>query len=234
MSTTLQRMNPRALIAGLLGGDSTIKSLVSHDPGTALALVADCEDRQLSIPMRAQAIDEVLGLISDPEKARRVLNDHVVPSSQAELVAAHGDLYSVILQVADQEVVLAALAQDAGDDHQVGAALLIRAWAQNLKDREDYDELLQMEVGEYTLYNLLLAAIRSESRSPTPDMWEGVGLDPFEAQQDFEELLASGRLPNINEIDVELARRNLRERGRVFESATSKKVVALLLDEVEI
>ncbi|TAL51356.1 hypothetical protein EPN81_00155 [Patescibacteria group bacterium] len=240
----LEKYDPLRVVAGLAGGNEDVKSAAAENPGTAVAIIASVHTQGgASLPVLARALDNVLGLIQD-RKARGLLDKHVTPEVQAEMVVVHGDLPSVIIQVADPEVIVAALESDAAQTqevdrgHLVSVSFLIRAWARNAKDRNDWLALLEAEIGELILEDLLIAAVYFDAREDvdeiSPDMWEEVGLDPMDAYERLDELLETDELPRFSELDVAVAGKRLRALRESFQQETSVEALRKLVEDIEI
>lgn len=241
---TLEKYDPKRVVAGLAGGDKNIKAAAAQNPSTALAVIASVHNQGgINLPVLARALDNTLGLIADPAAARELLDAHLTSELQAEMIAVRGDLPSVMVLIVDPEVVVAALELDtAGVEEDpsttVSIALLILAWALNAKDREDWHELLQQEIGGATLRDLLIAAVYMDVREKieeiTPDMWVDVGLDSIDATDRLQELLNEDSLPNFSNLDVASARKRLRELRLTFEQETSSEAIVALVDKIDI
>lgn len=238
----LQRMDPKRVIAGLVADDPVIKEAACVSPSTALALIAQVHNQGgANLPVLARALDQALGLIPDLSEARRLLDQHVTHEVQAEMAAVHGDLPSVLVHVADPTVVVGALELDASETDPNGitsVALLIRAWAQNAKDRSDWSELLEQEIAGVVLRDLLIAAVYTDvgedEEAITSDMWVEVGLDPNDASERLEELLKQDELPRFTELDIATARARLRELRERFQQESAPAAVRKLIEDIDI
>lgn len=240
----LQRIDPKRVVAGLVADDPAIKGAASESPSTALAVIAQVHTQGgANLPVLARALDQALGLIPDPSEARRLLDQHVTHEVQAEMAAVHGDLPSVLVHVADPTVVVGALELDASKVETdpsgiTSVALLIRAWAQNARARDDWSELLEQEIAGTSLYDLLIAAVYTDAgedpEAVTPDMWVEAGLDPNDASERLEELLNQDELPRFSALDIAKARTRLRKLRQTFEQESAPAAVRKLVEDIDI
>ncbi len=99
--------------------------------------------------------------------------------------------------------------------------IALPAWAIKLKDRDDFEEILDHQVGEFTIRQYLVMDVYFEAGQAslvTYDMFELVGLDPEEGIDELEALLAGpGDLPEFNPGQVEEAKIRLATRRREIE-----------------
>lgn len=243
--STLQKYDPNRLVIGLASDDEQVKAAAAADPGTALSTISQVHGQGgKRLPVLARALDTVLGLIADPKEARQLLNDHLTPEAQAQMIAVHGDLPSVAVQLADPDVIVAALEIDTDmESLSLGSALrvslLIRAWAQNAKDRPDWDELLCREIADSTLRDLLIAAVYDDAdeveSAISADLWKEVGLDPIDSAERLAQLLEEDELPRFTDLDIAEARKRLRELRQTFEKVSDpKKAMDDLSKDVDI
>lgn len=227
MKNNLTKFEPKNIIIGLAYGDPAIVAAARENPRTALAVIGNSySDGQTNLPVLARATDEALGMIANPVEARKVLNQNLLPDAQAEMTAAHSDRLSVILQIADPQVVIAALETDVGFGRVSAAEVcfLLMAWATNLKVRPDWEDFLEMEIGNTSLRDLLIAGLFMEVEDVddiSPDMWTGLGLDPDADRERLMFLLEEDELPNFGQLEVATAHARLRERAKQFEDATA-------------
>ena len=231
------------LLVQLLRGDTDIKKRVRNDPGTALtALGSLYGEAQLPVSMQARVLEEIIVLVNDPNEARELLASHLTPEATAEMIAVMGDRLSAVSQIVDFNVLVAALEMDVGIKDSTSAlepSLLIRAWAMNLKDRPDWEEELDYEIGSYTLRELLVSAVFYEEGQEklhviTPDSWMAVGLDPDEADELLRRLIERDELPEFDELSIAQARKNLRERTQRFEEETSSSSIGKIVEDLDI
>jgi len=133
-----------------------IKRAVRAQPQTALAILANDVSTGLSPIGKAKALDAVIGLVGDDERSTVMVRDQFTPSTLIEIMRASGDLPSAVALIADQRVVFEAMIKDAfagselpKDRIDLGEySFILLSWARNLKDRKDWEEMLDLEVGE--------------------------------------------------------------------------------------
>jgi hypothetical protein len=141
-----------------------IKKAVQANPEHALMVLASSDACGLSLRGRSQALDAVIGLIGDDEASAEMVLGQFTASSLAALMRAQGaDVPSAIAMIADPEVVFAAMMDDVfheSDDEDVSHFLLL-SWASKLKDREDWQEMLEAEIEgtRRTLREMLITSI---------------------------------------------------------------------------
>ncbi len=194
-------------------------------PVTEIAVQAlDTELERIAskaIGVRALALDDLIGTFGNDAVARERIDEKLLPSLQAEILAEWGDRASALAQLASPEAIaqsLAALGRDArnsarsviSDDVDDGyaeaiMAATIRGLALQIHNRKDWEEILDQPVGNHTLRDYLVAAVGAQVQeieddgTRPPDAWADVGLEPFEG----DELLRS--LPDdlLSEITAE-------------------------------
>lgn len=171
---------------------------VQEDAVTALTHVAS-SSTALSIGQRAKALDNIIGIIGDDSKAQVMIEEHVPEAVQVEILSKWGDRPSALAQVASPTVLANSfhelLSYDPTDgDGKSAAVAAIRSLALSNHDRADWDEVLDQLVDEYTIRDLLIAAVSIEV-DPTNDdglrpldAWVNVGLDPDESEVRLREL----------------------------------------------
>lgn len=136
---------------------------IRENPEVALAVIADRET-MLSTAQRARAFDEVIGEISSPVEARRLVDDHFHEDHVTELLAQRGGLPSSAIYTLDRDVIITAMLHDTksvgqGDE---AVAMVILSWAHMLKHRDDWQKFLSQQiegVSEHTLGDLLLLGL---------------------------------------------------------------------------
>lgn len=139
-----------------------IRSLAKANPGGALALVGG--NSALAPSKRANLVDDFIGEIGNDEEAARLITEHVTEADRAELLVARSDLPAALVYVEDQKVIFDAIRRDIADvesvDAQYAVALVLRFWALKLKDRADWQEMLQETILDYVPFGdyLILAA----------------------------------------------------------------------------
>lgn len=177
---------------------------------TALALVH-------AVALGSKVVDNVIGAIGNDAVAKEKIHEHIAMADQASMLVAWGDRPSSLSWLASPEAILLSIRtqcedgrtdEDTRDDRVALAAAVIRGLALQLCERADYDEILDQELGDYTLRDLLIAAVavmvpRSAERDISNDDEDGadderdhehtdgrlrdnwilVGLDPDEAEE---------------------------------------------------
>ena len=141
-----------------------IKKAVQANPEHALMVLASSNACGLSLRGRSQALDAVIGLIGDDEASIEMVRGQFTASALAALMCAQGaDVPSAIAMIADPEVVFAAMMDDVFHESDEGnlSHFLLLSWASKLKDREDWQEMLETEIeGTHrTLREMLITAI---------------------------------------------------------------------------
>jgi hypothetical protein len=222
-STALQRQTEAKKLVLTLAGTDFDDHMIRERPGevlNALQLARDGEN-PLSLPAVARAFENTVTVLSEgPDgttKARDHLAQHMTPELQSEIQERQGDRLTVGLQVVEPEVILAALALDTKDtsDKQslTMAGFYLLAWADSLREREDWQELLQMQVTkDYTLVQLIVAAA---GVSGGTDDLDYLGIDLVDLNIDLDEI------PRFTELDVAMAKKHLRELRESYEAESS-------------
>ncbi len=208
---------------------------VRENLSNALALLGQGRTNgDLTLAGQSRLFEEILGEIDDPDNAAELVNQNIDAEAAAEMIAVRGDLASVASTVVDADIIMAALLEDATESPAL-LPLLIKAWAIKLLDRSDWEELLEREIGKYTLLDYLIAAIAAEDEDPSADQWVDVGLDPNDAMERLEELRDEKTLPKFSADDAEDAMEILRERRRTFDKTpTIAEAAAAAASQVEI
>ena len=168
----------------------------------------------------AKILDELVGFYEDPDEARELLDNNIQPDRQVELLQARGDLPAAAADTVRPDVVLAAIFTDI-EDGRLESMLVLMSWAMKLKDRDDWEDILRMEVGELTVFDWLVGAVALHAKqvdSVTADMWVEVGVDPDEGHEAFEELDAAGVVLDIDPEDLEEVKVRLGELRREAEA----------------
>lgn len=212
-------------------------AMASSNPEQAIALFAtSCS--ALEAPQQAAMLELMLERAVDAEGASdtRVsaqLAETLSVSQLAQIVAARGDLPGMAVQLADLDTIFEALFGDIleGDDLKEAEALFtLMAWAPNLAMREDWEHLLSMEYGKYTIEQWLVVAVvnsRSDAdREISADEWETLGLDSNDATEILASLREKGNLPKITDGRRVEAFQRRAERRRAFEQAREQLSVA--------
>lgn len=110
---------------------------------------------------KADALDEVIGAIGDDTRAAQLVADHMTPSRLVELMVAQRELGSAIILVAGQDLVIQAMMEDIESEiisDDANSLYCLRAWALKLKDRKDWDEILEREISDRPLFDWLVWA----------------------------------------------------------------------------
>lgn len=103
--------------------------------------------------------------------------------------------------------------------------LILRSWAIKLRDREDFDDFLRMEIGHRTVREHLLIAIWHQAECPDklaeipPDLYDLFGIDPAEGREILAGLLDSDDVPAFTRDEFELARLDLTRRRERLDAA---------------
>lgn len=229
---------------------SGLRALVRANPKAALTVLnKPGSETGLSDRGAADVLDAVVGEFGDPDEVRGEIEASVRPQRQVELLRARGDLPSSAADVVDPSVVLTAVfdeVQEAASyvgslddgviDDRVEQQLTLRSWAVKLRDRDDWDEVLEMEVGSWTVFHHLLVAIFLEQRHNIvrktdsgarylaleeipADLFDQVGIDPAEAVEVLQEMLDDGQMPDIDDVDVQAIRLAMGEKRKVLDAA---------------
>lgn len=244
-----------------------IRALVWANPVSALERLRRSGEAGLTRMGEASMLDEVVGQYADPAIARSVINENLTRERQIELVAARGDLPSSAAFVVDPEVVFEALLRElkenvgesdrAEDDfggdtivgHPEADPFVILAWAHKYRERDDWTELLDRVIGEYTVRDHLLIAIWNDAGCPqvfdeppeatshgegddeddgedegphgrlTDDLFDVVGLDSDEARNALSALISDGRAMRLSREAIDEAKSAIAERRRLRETA---------------
>ncbi len=170
-----------------------------------------------AVALGSKVVDNVIGAIGNDELTKGQLQEHIAMADQASMLVAWGDRPSCLSWLASPEAILLSIRTqceasrsdaDTRDDRVAVAAAVIRGLALQLHERSDYDEILEQELGDYTLHDLLVVAVavmnpRSAERDISHDDEDGadderdhehvdgrlrdnwilVGLDPDEAEE---------------------------------------------------
>ncbi len=150
----------------------TIREAVRRNPATALAVVAESQSETgLTLIGKARALDEIIGQVGDDSKAVEMIDSQIMPSEQHKLLVVRGDLPSSFAELATpDQVIQAALANVAeiGSSDMMTTAFELQAWAWKLKDRDDFELILDTDLDEYgtsgTFRDQVLCAIYFEAK----------------------------------------------------------------------
>lgn len=142
--------------------EDRMRALAKKDPAGALALVS--ANSGIALRKRADLADEFIGEIGDDTKANEFITAHLTEADQAELLIARQDLPAALVLVVNAKIVIDAIRRDIGalelTEAWYAIAFLLRSWALKLKDRTDWEDLLEEEIldGTPLRNHLLLAA----------------------------------------------------------------------------
>jgi hypothetical protein len=203
-----------------------VRAIVRANPTPALQLVAlPHTTTGLSTDDAARILDEVIALVPDPVEAAALMNDNVAGDRLVELVQSGAGRPTVIAEVVDPKVILASIFSEYGDndDDELEGMFRLRMWANQLKERDDWYEILQMEVAERTVAELLalsvyltyfnfhedMRVIEERAEEIEADVWDEVGLDLDEAVDLLRDLARRGMIPAVGREDVHKVRLSL-------------------------
>jgi len=254
----------RAAVSGSPETKSTALAIIMRSPERALALLQFSDELGLTPRGASDALDEVVGVIPDPAEARRLMESHLTYDRAEELLRGRGDLPSTAAMLVGKETIVRVIAADIdGTEGEAEKMFRIFVWAEKLKDRDDWDEILEERIGEQTIRWHLIMFIwnragcpnegaedeGAEEGDPLSDEvgfgeYADVGLDPFEARQALVAYLAndeSVRLDQAELVEAGLAHdkaREERERTPVLAPADDERSkseeVSDAADELEV
>ena len=221
--------------------DSMVKNEIRENPEVGLIALGDLNRSQdLSVAIQNRILDEILSLIPDPEEARVLMEKHPLPEVLAGIVAEGGSKFSVAVQIIDIHTLLSALQYGVDQGSQVGlrACFLIRSWADNMMERPNWEEELDLLIGSYSLRTWLIASVFEEMSRElediTSDQWTQVGLDPDDAMEELARLIRTDGLPEFDELSMAQAMEDLRSRREAFEQNTSPAAIAMAISEMDV
>lgn len=131
------------------------RALMRQNPVAAIQCL-ESGNTELTTKGNANALDEVIGAIGDDMRATQLIAEHMTPSRLVELMAAQGELGSAVILVADPDLVIQAMMEDIGSGafgDDANSLYCLRAWALKLKDRKDWDEILEREILDRSLFD---------------------------------------------------------------------------------
>lgn len=195
----------------------SIREAVKQNPGTALAVIDKEQSKTgLSPMMAARAIDQVIGLGASDEETTERIKDKVRGARIIELLESFGDLDSSLALIAGQDLVFDAMVGNSFDVEDSGLVYFrLLGWARKLKEREDWEEMLDRKVGathETLEYEILRAIfclhadrgslvsdryddeeVDSDEITVPADLFEECGVDPAsnfltDIQEEYEAL----------------------------------------------
>lgn len=167
--------------------------MVRDNPKNALQVITTADPSD-----QPDMMEDAIQVIGDDAKAVELIDETLLPPEQAGILALWGDRASAFAQVATPEAISHAIHRlceagrtkdDTRDDEIAYAAAVIRGLALQIHDRADWDEVLDQEYGDFTLRELLVAAVAEQVEeidddgSRPLDAWMNVGLDPVEAEE---------------------------------------------------
>lgn len=142
----------------------TALAVIRNSPETALQVLAK-NSGNLPMSVRAKAFDDIIGEVKSPAKAQAMVKANFTKAQTTELLAARGGLPSAALFALSMEQVVSAMLHDMTDsgakDREadvVYMAITVLHWVEMLKERKDWPQILEMDVGlgDLTVQDLLL------------------------------------------------------------------------------
>lgn len=222
MTTTALVLVPEAALARLASGTDRVdaketRAMIRSNPAGALAVLGN---KNMSLWQSANLLDEIVGEVPNPAVAQQLIADHLSDGYTEELLAIRGDLPSSAAEVVEADRLIGAMLRDIGvGELDIPArALVFMTWSLKAKDRPDWGEILEMEIGVYTVMDLILLAIRSEFSELTADVFETHGIDCNDGRERLRELLE--KRAGLYELDVEHARKALGNLRKVASAST--------------
>jgi len=223
----------------LADGDKAALITVRQNPGSALALLSEMRQQdEMNVGAQSRVMELVVGEISNRNEARSLLLDNMTDDHVRELHAHRGDLPSVMDDVASADDLVETLLLDL-NQYMSGDSTLnsfyIRGWALKLRDRDDWDELLEKEIFGFTLRDHLIIACYWDSFATgvydeqyeadvTDDMFVGLGVDPEEGRERLRELLDEDVVPEINLADLAAFQQSIVDRHRELHDEAHKTI----------
>lgn len=226
------------VLSKALDKDSTAIAALGSAPAYALALIANHTDMGLTLRGAADCLDLVVEQVEVGE-VRALLEGNLTDDQRAELLGGRSDLFSSAVHLASIPDVIRAIGFDIGetfsetDPTGEGASLAVRAWAYKLKDREDFNEILNAEIGgrsvrEHLLTNIYFEHIygqpvtdeldevddpngEPDSISVTvhdlsPSIFDDLGLDPDEDREVLLQLIEDNEFEDFDFEELQAAR----------------------------
>lgn len=240
--------NPDQALKDLLrGGEEAqeVRLAIRANPSSALQILTN-DNSTLTQKGRADVLDEILPEFSVAE-ARELLSEHFLPEQLAEVIAGRGDLPSSSILIVPMNDAIAAMLHDVQSYSQEentdgdnlineGAFILLRAWAYNLQDRNDWDQILKTQVipkttmgkGPFSLSDVLMLITlrqypRTDIREIPGDIFEEMGINPLDAYERLQELKDEAGIPKLSTALLEKARMRLHKRKMKLEAAPQIK-----------
>ena len=208
-----------------LGGEPArareAQALIRRHPQAALARLQD--GRTGLSPYGEHGILEEATSDLSPDDARRHME--VLSSERlAEIIAASGDRPSTAGERAPFQTVIAAMLNDVGETRTGDRTLVSDAlftlltWAEKLKDREDYEEILDFNVGDIPIRDWLYLSVLLDQIHEGDEEYERIAFGENRGPMDPDEFL---------EDPMEFHYR-LEAIGLVHDTDTTERVRALI------
>lgn len=151
-----------------LFGDSKTRSTalaeIRNSPGTALQVLSE-NSGNLALSVQAKAFDEIIGEVGSPARAQALVKANFTQAQITELLAARGGLPSAAVFSLSMEQVVSAMLHDMTDSGAKGReadvvymAITVLHWVEMLKERKDWPQILELDVGlvDLTVQDLVL------------------------------------------------------------------------------
>lgn len=224
--------------------------MIRRHPVTAIAaLRAPSEELGLTERGAADALDEVIAEVDQLGRPRRetqrLLRQGLSRSRLRELIAARGDLPSVVSAVVDGRTIIEAIIADAGADGMEPAEryFIVRTWAYRLSDRDDWPALLRRRIEVFenrTLADIILACLYYEANQKrsdeddddahegvtiAPDTFTSIGIEPADGMERIHAMLVADVMPAFSTAEVVRARKRITERRQRHERAPQIRAV---------
>jgi hypothetical protein len=170
------------------------RAIIKANPERALAVLSQ-GDAVLGLTPKgsADAVETIVAEVGDDLRMRELLAQYFTAERTQQLLAARGDLPAALANIASKEDLLAAIAYDIADLQrwgekvsQIQISLMVRGWAYKLRDHSEYEDILQMEIGDRPFVHWVMLAIWNEVQEK-PDSLEGGDDEPEEDEEDEEE-----------------------------------------------
>ncbi len=174
-------------------------AVVRQDSDKAMRAVARYRDLGLSQKGAGTVLDLIVDEL-EAEDACKLMDEHLTEQQQVELIASFSDRGSSTAIVAVMERVIKAMLHDiqqtielsdepldAGDSTYFTSEILL-GWAQKLSYRDDFEEMLDVDMGDYTFKEYIALAVwltngAPKSRSGITDLVAG-SFDDFGIEDD--------------------------------------------------
>ena len=246
---TVRQVDGDAVLKDLLSRDSekqlNARALVVNNISTALQAIQ--HTRELTIRGAADALDEVICEVPDDEAAE-IMAQNITPGRLAEALAGRSDLPSNAILVANADMVFEAMMHDLDTlkTETPDFILLLKGWISKIKEHEYFDELLEREIGDHTLFEHLLYIIWIEAGKPgfsevgvgllenddfdeedvpdsiddiSADKFEAVGLDKNEHIEALKVFIQKDEMPRFDELEIAEAKARILDRRKAIEDS---------------